>query len=183
MFEEPERPLKELRKKYCTYNDEQKSFQISKFVKLLPVRDRGSWQSGQRVGIDLWLQYLTMFRIRIQSFHRIQLRNPDPDQGRSKLSPLTKEKNEGISCLKRLNVLWRGLRRNTGTTWRSKSFQICKFLKLLPERDRGTWQTVQCSAVVLWLQYVQCFRSGSNYFIGSGLGIWIRIQAGQICPH
>jgi hypothetical protein len=53
MFEEPERPLKGFKKKYCTYNDEQKSIQISKFVKLLPVRDRGTWQSGQGSGINM----------------------------------------------------------------------------------------------------------------------------------
>jgi hypothetical protein len=34
---------------------------------------------------------LTVFLIRIQSFHRIQLRNPDQDSDRSKLSP-NKEK-------------------------------------------------------------------------------------------
>ncbi len=43
---------------------DQKRFQICKFFKLLAARDRVTWQSGQRSGINVWLKYL-VFQIRI----------------------------------------------------------------------------------------------------------------------
>jgi hypothetical protein len=52
MFEEPERPLKGFKKINCICSIK-KSFQICKFLKLLPARDRGTCQSGQRSGIHL----------------------------------------------------------------------------------------------------------------------------------
>ncbi len=79
------------------------------------------WGSGSSIlvvgsGIQLWLQYL-VFPIRIV---RVQA---------GQNCPPNKEKNYGMSCLKNLNVLWRGLRGNTVPIWRSKKLPNLKIFK------------------------------------------------------
>ncbi len=102
-----------LRRNTVPFMTIKKSFQICKFLKLLPVRACGT--CGTTFKNKFVTAILSMFRIRIQLFHRIRFGNPDRIQAGQNCPPRIqdKEKNEGISCSKSQNVLLRSLRRYT----------------------------------------------------------------------
>ncbi len=43
-----------------------------------------------------------------------------------------------------------------------KASKFFMSFKLLPEKDRGNWQSGQCSGIIMWLQILQYFRSRSG---------------------